>query len=194
MIASLRGTVINQFEDSIIIDVNGVGYGVYISQIDLNNVPLDQEVNLFIYEHIREQSHDLFGFLLIETKHFFEQLLDVNGVGPKMALKILDIGNITDIKNAISSSNALYIKQASGVGQKLAERIIIELKNKLVAGFSTTTTFASTLNQIGSNDEALQALTSLGFSVNDATRALVDIDKSLPLEEQIKLALRDRKL
>lgn len=193
MIASLRGKVINQFEDSLIVDVSGVGYGVFVCQIDLNNIQLDQEINLFIYEHIREQAHDLFGFLQIETKNFFEQLLDVNGVGPKMALKILDIGSIADIKNAISSSNALFIKQASGVGQRLAERIIIELKNKLIAGFSNTTTFNGTLNQIDSNDEALQALVSLGFSVSDATRALVDIDKSLAIEDQIKLALRAKK-
>lgn len=193
MIASLRGKVINQFEDSLIVDVSGVGYDVFVCQIDLNNIQLDQEINLFIYEHIREQSHDLFGFLQIETKNFFEQLLDVNGVGPKMALKILDIGSIADIKNAISSSNVIFIKQASGVGQRLAERIIIELKNKLIAGFSNTTTFNGTLNQIDSNDEALQALVSLGFSVSDATRALVDIDKSLAIEDQIKLALRAKK-
>ena len=193
MIASLRGKIINQFEDSLVVDVSGVGYGVYVNLFDLGSIEINQEVSLYIYEHIREQAHDLYGFLSFETKMFFEALLDVSGVGPKMALKVLDIGRVTDIKKAISSSNVLYIKQASGVGQKVAERIIIELKNKVFVENSADSELGNMLSKIDQSDEAVQALMSLGFSQNDAAKALMNVDRSLPIEEQIKVALKEKK-
>ena len=193
MIASLRGKIINQFEDSVVLDVAGVGYGVYVNLFDLGSIEINQELSLYIYEHIREQAHDLYGFLSYETKLFFEALLDVSGVGPKMALKVLDIGRVSDIKKAIASSNVLYIKQASGVGQKVAERIIIELKNKVFVENSADIELGNMLNKIDQSDEALQALISLGFTQNDATKALMNVDRSLPIEEQIKVALKEKK-
>ncbi len=193
MIASLRGKIINQFEDSVVLDVAGVGYGVYVNLFDLGSIEINQELSLYIYEHIREQAHDLYGFLSYETKLFFEALLDVSGVGPKMALKVLDIGRVSDIKKAIASSNVLYIKQASGVGQKVAERIIIELKNKVFVENSADIELGNMINKIDQSDEALQALISLGFTQNDATKALMNVDRSLPIEEQIKVALKEKK-
>ncbi len=176
-----------------IVDVSGVGYGVYVNLFDLNSISPDQEVNFFVYEHIREQVHDLYGFLTLETKTFFEALLDVSGVGPKMALKVLDIGKVSDIKKAIASSNVLYIKQASGVGQKVAERIIIELKNKVFVDNSADIELGNMINKIDQSDEAMQALMALGYSQNDASKALMNVDRSLPVSEQIKLALKEKK-
>ena len=193
MIANLRGSIINQFEDSVVLDVSGVGYGIYVNLFDLNSLSLNQEASFFIYEHIREQSHDLYGFLSYESKTFFESLLDVSGVGPKMALKVLDIGSISDIKKAISSSNVLYIKQASGVGQKVAERIIIELKNKIFVSNSSDLELGSIVNKMDQSDEAVQALMALGYNQNDANKALMNVDRSLPISEQVKLALKEKK-
>ncbi len=190
MIASLTGKIETGFNEDIIIEVQGIGYGVLISRFDRINIKIGDEIKLYIYEHIREQSHDLYGFINIAGKTFFEQLLNVSGVGPKMAINILNIGSIEEIKKAIAQSNVIYIKQASGIGKKVAERIIVELKDKvgLVVVGENGTSFL-TDNSIN-DDEALQGLVALGYSTNDALKALAQIDNKLSPEDRIKLALK----
>lgn len=192
MIAILTGRVVEQLDEQIILDVNGVGYGIFLPEEDRLKLVKGSEVRLHIYEHIREQSYDLFGFTSNSSKRLFEQLLSVNGVGPKMALSILSIGSIDEVRQAIAEGNVKLLQAAVGVGKKVAERIIVDLKEKVGLGsFSGATTFLN--NPIANRfDEAQEALVSLGFSAQDAALALRDIDTSLPLEERVKQALRGR--
>lgn len=190
MIAKLTGQVDEKFIDHVVINVNGVGYGVFVSDEDFNRLTHGKEVTtLYIYEHIREQAHDLYGFLESSTRQFFELLLSVNGVGPKMALNVLSIGNANEVKQAIAGGNVTYIQKANGAGKRVAERIVVDLKDKvglISADLSATGLLTSTSNQ----DEAVAALVSLGFSTTDAARALSSVDAALPVEERVKQALK----
>lgn len=194
MISILKGQVEERNINSAVIDVGGVGYEVYITSNDLSGLRKDEFVKLFIYEHIREQSHDLFGFLDKHDKFLFEQLLSVNGVGPKMALSVINTGSGQSVKNAISSGNVKILQSASGVGKKVAERIVVDLKDKV--GIPSSDDATAFLSDIQNNeDEAFQALISLGYSPQDATRALagIDNDNLLSVEERITQALRSPK-
>lgn len=191
MIATLSGRVAEKIGDSVIIDCAGVGYGVLVSIDDLVTLEVGQPAKLYIYEHIREAAHDLFGFTAPSAKQLFEQLLGVNGVGPKMALSILNIGSADSVKQSIANGDTKFISQANGVGKRVAERVVVDLKDKV--GLSSSDTATSFLSASSSStDEAEQALVSLGFDVADARQALAQVDATLPTEERIKQALRSR--
>lgn len=190
MIATLSGVVSEKIADVVVLDVHGIGYGLLVPTEDFSRLVTGDPAKLYIYEHIREQSHDLFGFLTRDTKGLFEQLLDVNGVGPKMALNVLSVGSSQAVRQAIAGGDVRFIQQASGVGKKVAERVVVELKDKVgLAGVDLATTglLIGEAQQMG--DEAVEALVSLGYSVQDAAKALENVDSSLPAEERIKLAL-----
>jgi Holliday junction DNA helicase RuvA len=190
MIATLKGTVSEHIDDIIVINVAGVGYGVLVPQEDWSYMAIGSEVKVYIYEHIREQSHDLFGFKSLSTKKLFEQLLTVNGVGPKMALAILSVGQIEDVRQAIAEGNVKFLQAASGVGKKVAERVVVDLKDKVGLGLNAAATTFLSNPVINRFDEAQEALVSLGYSAQDAADALADIDTEQSTEERIKLALR----
>lgn len=190
MIAYLEGEVRDKSLDAVTIDVRGVGYGVYLSSEDMSTLELNKPAKLYIYEYIREQTHDLFGFVKIDTKKLFEKLLEVNGVGPKMALSMLSVGSAGSLKKAIAEGDVKFLQSASGVGKRLAQRIVVELKDKLgIISAGSATDFLQT----DPGDEAVQALLGLGFSSIEAARALSGIDKGLPASEKVKLALRTKK-
>jgi Holliday junction DNA helicase RuvA len=150
-----------------------------------------QPIKVYVYEHIREQSHDLFGFVAIDTKKLFEQLLGVNGVGPKMALSVLSVGSGSDVRIAIAGGDTRYIQQASGVGKRVAERIVVELKDKVgLEGVDLATTGMLQGESLLMKDEAVEALVSLGYTPQDAAAALQKVDANLSTEERIKLALK----
>lgn len=190
MIAFLNGVVVEKSAESVVIDVGGVGYGVLMPAEDYTTLASGDPAKLYIYEHIREASHDLYGFTKRETKKLFEQLLEVNGIGPKMALSILSVGSVDSVKQAIASGDTKYIQTASGVGKKVAERIVVELKDKvgLVSTADNDALFMSS-TQAG-QDEAVQGLLALGYSLPDAVKALSDIDGKLSTEDRIRLALK----
>src|SRR5437868_5389916 len=112
MIASLNGVVGEKLADRVIIDVNGVGYGVYVTAEDHGRLVVGETAKVYIYEHVREQAHDLFAFLNRQTQDLFELLLDVNGVGPKMALNVLSVGSDTAVRTAIAGGDVKFIQQA----------------------------------------------------------------------------------
>jgi Holliday junction DNA helicase RuvA len=146
---------------------------------------------VYIYEHIREQSHDLFGFVTLDTKQLFEQLLGVNGVGPKMALSVLSIGAANDVRAAIASGDVKFIQQAQGVGKRVAERIVVDLKDKVgLESVELASTGLLQSNTLLRKDEAVEALVSLGFSAQDAAAALANVPADIPLEDRIKMALK----
>ncbi|HPD99368.1 MAG TPA: Holliday junction ATP-dependent DNA helicase RuvA, partial [Candidatus Saccharibacteria bacterium] len=131
MIALLEGTIVEHIDDQVIITCGGVGYGALVTSEDYGRLPVGKSARLYIYEHIREQSHDLFGFIDISSKELFEILLSVNGVGPKMALAIMSVAPSTEVRKAIAEGNMALLKAANGVGKRVAERIIVDLKEKV---------------------------------------------------------------
>lgn len=189
MIATLKG-VITHKNDNVIIECGGVGYGVIVTLSDFSNLNLNQEAHLFIYEHIREDSHNLFGFISFDTKKLFEQLLGVKNVGPKVALAVLDTGNLDSVRSAIASGDVKFLQSAKGVGKRAAEQIVVELRDKVGVAVGDAAEQLVNRSGINQNDEALQALVSLGFSEYDAQTVLQKIDSSLSVEDRIKQALK----
>lgn len=180
--------------DAAVIDAGGVGYGVFVTSEDYGRLAQGQRVKVYIYEHIREASHDLFGFISLDTKRLFEQLLGVNGVGPKMALSVLSIGNTDQVRAAIAGGDVKFIQRASGVGKRVAERIVVDLKDKVgpeAVDLSATGMLQS--DNLLLKDEAVEALVALGFTPQDASKALQTVDPKLPTEERVKLALKANK-
>jgi len=179
--------------DMVVLDVNGVGYGLLVANEDYGRLPVGELVKVYIYEHIREVSYDLFGFVHIDTKRLFQQLLDVNGVGPKMALNVLNIGSANDVRSYIAGGDVKSIQKANGVGKRVAERIVVELKDKVgLEGVDLSTTGLLQPSATILRDEATEALVSLGYSPQDAANALADVAADLPTEERIKQALRHK--
>lgn len=189
MIATLTGTIAEKIGELVILNVHGVGYGLLTPAEDFNKMLPGDEAKYYIYENIRENSHDLYGFTQIDTKRLFEQLLDVTGVGPKMALSILNIGSVEDVRRAIAGGDTKYITAAQGVGKRVAERVVVELKDK-VGLVSTASDAIFVASSYAEKDQAVQALVALGFTVPDAAAALNGIDNNLPLEERVKIALK----
>lgn len=191
MIATLTGQVAEKIADIVVLDVGGVGYGLLMTGEDYGRLATGTTAKVYIYEHIREQSHDLFGFVTLDTKQLFEQLLGVNGVGPKMALSVLSIGAANDVRAAIASGDVKFIQQAQGVGKRVAERIVVDLKDKV--GLESVELAHTGLLQADTllrKDDAVEALVSLGFSAQDAATALVNVPVDMPLEDRIKMALK----
>ena len=189
MIATLEGKISEKLGDLVVITCGGVGYGTYVSFEDYGSLNAGESAKLYIYEHIRDNSHDLFGFRQLGTKQLFEQLLSVNGVGPKMALAILSVANSAQVRAAIAAGDTKSITQASGVGKRVAERVVVDLKDKVGLAASDTATEFLTASA-NPNDEALQGLVALGYSVADAAKALQKVDSKLSAAERIKAALK----
>jgi len=192
MIATLNGVVSEKLTDVIVLDVQGVGYGVYMPAEDAATLETGETTKVYVYEYVREQAHDLFGFLMRDTKSLFEQLLEVNGVGPKMALNMLSIGPGQALRQAIASGDVKFIAQANGVGKRLAERVVVELKDKVgLIGVDLESTGLLIGDSAMANDEAIEGLVALGYNVGDASVALKGVDPKLPTAERIKLALKE---
>lgn len=190
MIATLSGVVAEKLAEIIIVDVQGVGYGLLVPLEDYGKLSAGDTVKFYVYEHIRESAHDLFGFTQVDTKKLFEQLLDVNGVGPKMALNILGVGSVEDVRQAIAGGDTKRIQTAPGVGKRVAERVVVDLKDKVGLGSTSATPGLFLGKEALYQDEAAQALVALGYSPEDATAALSSIDKNLDTEERIRQALK----
>lgn len=189
MIAHVFGKVAEKFANSIIVDVGGVGYEVQVSLGDWEKALLNEEIKFYTYHHIREQSQDLFGFSSLATKKIFELLITVQGIGPKAALAILSLGDGELVRNAIVHGDAVFIAKASGVGKKTAERVAIDLSDKV--GLPTHYGSSEPVQtEINTNDEALEALIALGYNLADATKALEGISNELSTAERVTKALK----
>lgn len=185
MIAHIHGVVSEKFLSAVIIDVGGVGYEVQVASVDHDSIVLGEDVKLYTYHHIREQSQELYGFCSLAAKKLFEMLITVQGVGPKAALAILSVGNSSDVQSAIARGDSGYISMASGVGKKTADRVIVDLSDKV--GTPLTARMHKTSSQ---QDDALDALMALGFSLADGIKALEDIPEDLPVSERVTRALK----
>lgn len=192
MIATLAGTV-SEKGRGVIIECAGVGYGVLVTSLDFEALTLHQKTKLYIHEHIKEDAHDLYGFVSSDTKTLFEQLLSVKNVGPKVALAVLDTGSLEEVKIAISQGDVKRLQTAKGVGKRAAEQIVVELRDKVGAPVGEEAENLINRTAIHQHDEAFQALTSLGYTELDAQIALQNIDSSLSAEDRIKEALKGPK-
>lgn len=190
MIATLSGVVSEKLGDLVVLDVAGVGYGLLVAADDFGVLTTGQPAKLYIYEHIREDSHDLYGFTKVTTKDLFEQLLSVKNVGPKVALAVLGIGNEAAVRGAIAAGDVKLLQSAKGVGKRAAEQMVVELRDKVGLQASTAAEDLITRGGVNINDEATQALLALGYSESDAVAALQGVDAALPTEDRIKLALK----
>src|SRR5262245_53910852 len=131
MIATLTGKVSEKLQEIVVLDVGGVGYGILVTAEDHGKLKTGDTIKLYVYEYIRESIHDLYGFLNLDTKYLFELLLGVNGVGPRMELNMLSIGNVPEVSKAIANGDVKFIQSANGVGKKVAERVVVDLKDKV---------------------------------------------------------------
>lgn len=174
----LKGKITKQLANYIVIDVNGVGYKVYTP--NPYKFKENEETIVYVYNHIREDENSLYGFSSEDERDLFLRLIDVKGLGPKMAMPILATGSINGIIDAIDRENILYLKKFPKIGEKLARQIILDLKGKLVMSEGNSE----------SNDELVLALEALGYKTNDIKNIVVKVDKTLSIENQIKEALK----
>ena len=190
MISHIKGIVEEKFGGSLIVDVNGVGYEIAVATLDFDNVSLGEERKFYTYHAVRENAEELYGFSSLAAKKIFELLISVQGVGPKAAMAILSLAEAEEVRNAIANADAGFIAKASGVGKKSAERVIVDLRDKV--GIPSKYGATEIVSGIKTNepDEALDALIALGFPLKEATAALEKVDPKLPVEERIKLALK----
>jgi Holliday junction DNA helicase RuvA len=190
MIAHVSGIVAEKFNSSIIVDVHGVGYEVAVALGDFERALLNEPVKFHTYHHIREQSQELFGFTSLAAKKLFEMLITVQGVGPKAALSILSLGESEVVRNAIANSDSAFITKASGVGKRIAERVVVDLTDKVGLAIRTNVNEIGVSRTVAQTDEALEALMALGYSLNDATRALEGVSADLSTADRVTRALK----
>jgi Holliday junction DNA helicase RuvA len=191
MIAHVMGVVAEKFGSSVIVDVHGVGYEVQVAAGDFDAAILQDEVKFYTYHHVREQAQDLFGFSSLAAKKLFELLITVQGVGPKAALAILSLGTAEQVRNAIANSDAKYVGGASGVGKKIAERVIVDLQDKV--GLATYyDTGKPVQTEMNTADEAAEALMALGYTLADATKALEGVSPDLGTSARVREALKNK--
>lgn len=188
MIAHVTGVVAEKVGNSVIVDVHDIGYEVQVPVGDFEKALLGEQVKFHTYHHIREQSQELFGFSSLAAKKLFELLITVQGVGPKAALSILSLSESEQVRNAIASGDSAYVAKASGVGKKIAERVVVDLSDKV--GLAVTVAHASGTTQPEAGDDAVEALIALGYSLQDALSALETISKDLPTAQRVTEALR----
>jgi len=193
MIYSLRGFVQELSPTFVVVEVNGVGYYVSVSLQTSQNLKLNSEVFIYIQQIIREDANLLFGFFTKEEKEMFNLLISVNGVGPVSALILLSSLSLSDAANAILSGNSVIIQKVKGIGVKTAERIIIDLRDK-VGGFSISEEKLSSYVDNKIKNEALSALEVLGISRKVSEKIADRILKRNPevsIEELVKEILKN---
>lgn len=181
MIGSLKGKVALRTDRFLILEINGVGYKVSVSPDVLAKVKAGDDVSLWIHTHVREDTLDLYGFLTREDLEFFEMLLGVSGIGPRSALAILGVASLETLRKAVGSGDTSYLTKISGIGRKTAEKIVIELRDKL--GEEDGSSLQGEL-------DALEALKSLGYSQNQARDALKKVqseDTNGKVREALKI-------
>jgi Holliday junction DNA helicase RuvA len=185
----LQGKLESLGADWAIINVGGIGFQVYLPTSVLSSLgAVGDEVRLYTYLHLREDNVALYGFASSEELSLFQMLIGVSGLGPRLALAMLSTMNTEQLTMAIATGSADLLTTVPGVGKKMASRLILELKEKIGAGWVIT----PTTELARENADVITALTSLGYSATEATKAVATLSPSpdLQLEEKIKLALQ----
>lgn len=200
MIGKLKGTVDSVYDDHFVIDVSGVGYLVFASGKTLSLIEVGQFLEVMIETHVREDHIRLYGFLTLEEKSTFNVLQSVKGVGTRMALAILSQMSTEEIQNALSIEDKAAFNNVSGVGKKLAERIITELKDKFVStrgGAAAAVASMNITSSVNKNDvagDAVLALTGLGINRSEAftrVNSILSQNPEISINDLIRIALKN---
>lgn len=179
MYSYIKGIIVGYDGNYIILDNNDIGYSIFVS--NPYSFKLNEECKVYLYNHIKEDENSLYGFKSLEEKNLFLKLINVKGIGPKMAMPLFASGNIKGIYDAINSDNVTYLTRFPKIGDKVAKQIILDLKGKL--------TTQTDLFQYDSR-ELIEVLESLGYKSNDIKNIIDKVDNNLSLENQIKEALK----
>jgi|SRR3989344_3572935 len=187
MIAFLEGTVEFKAEKFVILNIDGTGYKVFLGQETLRKTPeRGGSIRFWTHQHVREDSLDLYGFLSYSELDLFETLIGISGIGPKSALGVLAIAPVDTLRKAIASGDTSYLTRVSGIGKKMAEKIVLELKEKL-AGKGVTVEAP----ELKEEADALEALISLGYSQREAREALSSVPQEIiSVEKRVREALK----
>ncbi len=182
MIATLHGTLTEKLATSLILEAAGVGYELVVTVDEWGSAHLGEEARYYVYEQIREDAHNLYGFRDLSSKHLFGQLLGISGVGPKLAMQILSSAGENRLRQAIASGDPALLKGVTGVGPKTAQRVIVELRGKVEEGAAGLAPVA---------DPTYQALVALGYTPAQATSAVATIPSDISGDqERLKAALK----
>lgn len=179
MYAYIKGKVTEQTSNQIILETGQIGYEINVS--NPYSFEEDKEIKVYVYEHIKEDEHTLYGFKHKEEKELFLKLIEVKGIGPKMALPMFATGSINGIIDAIERENILYLKKFPKIGEKVAKQIILDLKGKLNMSKEIETV---------SYEELTEVLKGLGYKEKDFKSVITKIDSDLKIEDQVKEALK----
>ena len=193
MLYLLRGSLIHTEPSFAVIECAGVGYKCYTTMNTQRSLPaIGKEAVLYTHMNVREDAVDLFGFSSLAELNCFKLLTSVSGVGPKVGLAILSVLSPEQVAVAVAAGDFKTLTMAQGVGNKLAQRVILELKDKLKAlgGGEEVTAAAGVVNAAGNAAEAMNALTVLGYTPSDVAPVVAKFDSSLPVEELIRLTLK----
>lgn len=188
MIASIQGTVAATYKDHVVINVGGIGYQVFVPYSTMERINGSGETFLHTLLIVREDSLTLYGFATVTEREVFEKLITVSGVGPKSALAILSTLTIDNLRNAVLNERADFLTRVPGIGKKTAQKIVIELKDKLGAGLETAP--VDMFDDV--NSDVLDALVALGYSIVEAQTAIQSLPMDAPrnVEDRVRLALQ----
>lgn len=191
MITYIHGIMLHCLDDALVIDVNGIGYQVFVTPVVMHGTPSGESIQLHVYHHIKEESQQLFGFKTLDERSLFTLLLSVSGVGPKVALKFLSTFTYSQLTHAIASEDSVGLTAVPGVGKRLAERITVELKGKVEAGLVGTSSNSALPS---SHQDIILALRQLGYSADEARQAVSragnEITPTMPLEAALKVVFK----
>jgi len=186
MISYLFGKVLKINKNVVtVLTESGLGYDVYLTGLHAAEQKQGEIVEFPTHLKVSETAMELFGFRNAEEKSFFQMLLSVKGIGPKGAMNVLALGSIEEIQAAIGSGDVKYLTAVQGMGKKTAERLVVELKSKVVAVVKE-----DALDESGSIGEVVEALTSMGYSLDDVREVVKSLDRSLPVEKLLREALK----
>jgi holliday junction DNA helicase RuvA len=193
MITYLNGTLVEKQPTRAVLDVGGVGYELSLPVSSFEKLPSTGDNCLLLtYDHVREDTHQLFGFVTEAERKMFLQLTDVSGIGPKTALSLLSGMTVRDLRAAISGGDAKRISATPGIGKKLAERVVLELKDKITLGEGLDAAAGSSGGPDGSSGarDAVLALVALGYRQDEARKKVMDILKDLPDGNDVEAILK----
>jgi len=188
MISFISGKIKNKGQGFIIVEVNSVGYKVYVNPMMYANFDMGQEVDIYTHQYVKEDALDLYGFKTMDELEMFELLISISGIGPKGALGVLAIASVEDVKNSISRGDSALLTKVSGIGRKTAERVVLELRGKI-----GELAPAASLGQEagGARGDEIDALMALGYSMSQARDALRKVDMKIKDSgERIREALK----
>jgi Holliday junction DNA helicase RuvA len=187
----IKGTLARKAETYAVVDVAGIGYKIITTLKSLQETAKDDKVTFYTYLHVRDNVFEMYGFTTMRERSTFELLISVSGVGPKGAVNILSSITAEELALAIVTNDVKTITRAQGVGTKLAQRIILELKDKVKSKDFTSDSSISVLPQTNTENEAAEALIVLGYAPSEAVKAVKSVEQGLTLEETIKQALKN---